>query len=288
VQDEQARMLRPRPLAVKQRRGGKPKVTRRVSEGERRSTLALAYASGYLADSIESSVDETERQRLLAQYSEIATLAGGLAHEIRNPLSTMSLNLELLVEEVEDSENPRDRRMLKKLQKVQQEAVRLNELLNDFLQFARVGDQELVPTDLNALVRDFVDFYKPTAQEYGNEVSLHLESNLPLVKLDESLIRQVLMNLAQNARQAMPDGGHLELQTFVRDGQVQLEFIDTGEGMTEATRSKIFQVFYSTKSDGSGLGLPTVRKIVEAHDGSISCESEPGRGTRFLISLPPA
>ncbi|MDA0587775.1 MAG: ATP-binding protein [Planctomycetota bacterium] len=233
-------------------------------------------------------MDETERQRLLAQYSEIATLAGGLAHEIRNPLSTMSLNLELLVEDVQDSRNPRDRRMLKKLQKVQQEAVRLNELLNDFLQFARVGDQELVPTDLNALVRDFVDFYRPTAQEYGNEISLHLESNLPLVKLDESLIRQVLMNLAQNARQAMPDGGHLELQTSVRDGRIQLEFIDTGEGMTDATRSKIFQVFYSTKSDGSGLGLPTVRKIVEAHGGSISCESEPGRGTRFLISLPPA
>lgn len=87
-------------------------------------------------------MDETERQRLLAQYSEIATLAGGLAHEIRNPLSTMSLNLELLIEDVQDSELPRDRRMLTKLQKVQQEAEQLNELLNDFLQFARVTDQE--------------------------------------------------------------------------------------------------------------------------------------------------
>lgn len=233
-------------------------------------------------------MEETERQRLLAQYSEIATLAGGLAHEIRNPLSTMSLNLELLVEEVENSENPRDQRMLRKLQKVQREAEHLNELLNDFLQFARVSEQELVPADLNAVVRDFVDFYKPTVKEHDIEVSLHLESNLPLVRLDESLMRQVLLNLAQNARQAMPDGGHLELQTSVRNRQVQLEFIDTGEGMTEFTRSKIFQVFYSTKPDGSGLGLPTVRKIVEAHNGTISCESEPGRGTRFLISLPPA
>lgn len=233
-------------------------------------------------------MDENERQRLLAQYSEIATLAGGLAHEIRNPLSTMSLNLELLIEEVEGSDNPRDMRMLKKLQKVQQEAEQLNDLLNDFLQFARVGDQELIAADLNILVREFVDFYRPTAQEHGIEVGLHLESNLPHVKLNESLLRQVLLNLAQNARQAMPEGGHLELQTSVRDGEVQLEFIDTGEGMSEKTLAKIFQVFYSTKSDGSGLGLPTVRKIVEAHDGTISCESEPGRGTRFLISLPPA
>jgi signal transduction histidine kinase len=233
-------------------------------------------------------MDETERQRLLAQYSEIATLAGGLAHEIRNPLSTMSLNLELLIEDVQDSELPRDRRMLTKLQKVQQEAEQLNELLNDFLQFARVTDQELVGTDVNVLVRDFVDFYRPTAKEYGIEVSLHLASNLPQVRVDESLMRQVLLNLAQNARQAMPDGGHLELQTFVLDDHVQLEFIDTGSGMSDATRAKIFQVFFSTKSDGSGLGLPTVRKIVEAHGGRISCESEPGRGTRFLISLPAA
>ncbi len=200
----------------------------------------------------------------------------------------MSLNLELLIEEVEDSDNPRDMRMLKKLQKVQQEAEQLNELLNDFLQFARVGDQELVAEDLNILVREFVDFYRPTAQEHGIGVSLHLESNLPHVKLNESLLRQVLLNLAQNARQAMPEGGHLELQTSVRDGEVQLEFIDTGEGMSEKTLANIFQVFYSTKADGSGLGLPTVRKIVEAHEGTISCESELGRGTRFLISLPPA
>ena len=200
----------------------------------------------------------------------------------------MSLNPELLIEEVEDSDNPRDMRMLKKLQKVQQEAEQLNELLNDFLQFARVGDQELVAEDLNILVREFVDFYRPTAQEHGIGVSLHLESNLPHVKLNESLLRQVLLNLAQNARQAMPEGGHLELQTSVRDREVQLEFIDTGEGMSEKTLANIFQVFYSTKADGSGLGLPTVRKIVEAHEGTISCESELGRGTRFLISLPPA
>jgi signal transduction histidine kinase len=86
----------------------------------------------------------------------------------------------------------------------------------------------------------------------------------------------------------MPEGGLLELQTFVRSGFVRLEFIDTGQGMNEATRSKLFQIFFSTKPNGSGLGLPTVRKIVEAHNGTITCESDPGRGTRFSIALPPA
>lgn len=231
-------------------------------------------------------MDDQERQRLVDLYSEIASLAGGLAHEIRNPLSTMSLNLELLGEELEVSENPRDQKLLKRILKVQSECRHLNEILDEFLQFARVGELELVEADLNAVVRDFVEFYQPTARELGIEISPHLESNLPPVKLDQSLMRQVLMNLARNAQQAMPDGGLLELQTFARDSEVRLEFIDTGEGMDEATRSKLFDVFFSTKQDGSGLGLPTVRKIVQAHRGTISCESERGKGTRFSIALP--
>ena len=231
-------------------------------------------------------MDNTERQRLLAQDSEIATLAGGLAHEIRNPLSTMGLSVELLIEELESSDTPRDRRMLTKLQRIQHECANLDGILNAFLQFTRAGEIELEQVDLNATVNDFVEFYRPTADEHGIEISPHPESNLPPVKLDRALFRQVLLNLARNAVQAMPDGGLLELQTFVRNDSVVLEIIDTGQGMNEQTRSKLFQVFFSTKPNGSGLGLPTVRKIVEAHNGTITCESELGRGTRFSITLP--
>lgn len=243
---------------------------------------------GLLFPKMSDTVNDDERQRLLAQYSEIATLAGGLAHEIRNPLSTMGLNVELLIEEVEDSESPRDRRMLKKLQRIQDECTNLDGILSAFLQFARVGELQLEAADLNAVVNEFVDFYRPTTNEHGVDISPHLESNLPTVRLDKSLFRQVLLNLARNAVQAMPDGGHLELQTFVRDGGVVLEIIDTGQGMNEKTRSKLFQIFFSTKPNGSGLGLPTVRKIVEAHNGTITCESEQSRGTRFSIELPAA
>lgn len=96
------------------------------------------------------------------------------------------------------------------------------------------------------------------------------------------------MNLALNAQQAMPNGGLLELQTYFRDGRVHLDLIDNGSGMDERTREKMFQAFFSTRAAGSGLGLPTARKIIEAHGGTISCESEPDRGTRFTVSLPPA
>jgi signal transduction histidine kinase len=229
-----------------------------------------------------------ERQRLVAQFAEIAALAGGLAHEIKNPISTISLNLELLAEDVAAGESPRDRRMLKKILALQQECRRLDAILEDFLKFARVGELELVNGDLNQVVRDFVEFYQTEAAANGVEISPHLAPDLPQVRLDSALFRQVLLNLALNAQQAMPRGGIIELQTRFRDGRVELDIIDNGCGMNEQTLSRIFDAFYSTKPSGSGLGLATVKRIVDAHEGRVSVESAPSRGTRFTISLPSA
>jgi two-component system, NtrC family, sensor histidine kinase HydH len=233
-------------------------------------------------------VADPERQRLLAQYVEIAALAGGLAHEIKNPLSTIGLNIELLVEDLAGAESPRDRRMLKKIEVVQRECRRLQSILDDFLKFARVGELHAEACDLNRIVTEFIEFYRPQAAECGIEISPHLAPDLPPVRLDAALFRQVLLNLALNAQQAMPKGGLLEVQTRFRDGNIQLEMIDNGSGMEPRTLEKIFEVFFSTKSGGSGLGLPTVRKIVAAHGGRIEVDSAPGRGTRFSILLPPA
>jgi two-component system, NtrC family, sensor histidine kinase HydH len=229
-----------------------------------------------------------DNERLQSQYAEIATLAGGLAHEIRNPLSTMALNLDLLAEDLSAGESPRERRMLQKVSTLRKQCLQLEKLLNDFLQFARVGSLEKQPADLNALVQEFIDFYLPQAKDQEIEISPHLAANLPLLEIDVRLFHLVLTNLSRNAQQAMPRGGVLELQTYLRDGQVMLDIIDTGEGMSRETQDKMFDAFYSTKPGGCGLGLPTVRKIVEAHGGSILCDSEPGRGTRFSISLPVA
>ncbi len=238
--------------------------------------------------SVGSSLGEQERQRYQAQYAEIASLAGGLAHEIKNPLSTIGMNLELLVEDLAEGDTPRDRRMLAKIQSIQAECHHLEDILNAFLQFTRVGELDLVEADLNGIVGEFIDFYQPQARESQIEISPHLASDLPQVKLDQLLLRQVLMNLTLNAQQSMPDGGVLEIQTYFRNGCVHLDLIDTGIGMDERTRSKMYQTFFSSRAGGSGLGLPTVRKIVEAHGGTIDCESEPGRGTHFSISLPAA
>jgi signal transduction histidine kinase len=225
--------------------------------------------------------------QLRRQYEEVAALAGGLAHEIRNPLSTMGMLLELMAEDLETPENPRDRRVLTQVKRLQRECGHLEEILNAFLQFARLGELELVESDVNQLVRDFIEFFKPQARDHAIEISPHLASDLPPIRVDRSLFRQMLLNLALNAQQAMPGGGMMELQTSFADGCVQLAIIDNGVGMDETTRAKLFDVFFSTKVGGSGLGLPTVRKIVEAHQGRIACQSELGRGTRFVISFLP-
>lgn len=227
-----------------------------------------------------------EREQFRQQYNEIASLAGGLAHEIRNPLSTIRMNLDLLAEDLQTIEGPLRQRMLSKMDRIQNEAHHLEEVLDAFLLFVRAGELELADEDLSRIVEEFVRFYEPEAAGRNIAVSRHLSAELPTVRVDRSLIRQVLMNLVRNAQQAMPEGGTLEVQTYRRGDQVCLDVIDSGCGMDETARRRMFQAFFSTRPGGSGLGLPTVRKIVEAHAGSVVCESEPGRGSRFSLCFP--
>ena len=235
---------------------------------------------------MEMPDEQQERKRLQAENTELATLAGGLAHEIRNPLSTIGMNLELLAEELENDDSQRARRMLRRIANLQGECRNLEEILNAFLQFARAGELHLSDGNLNTIVSDYVDFLEPQANSMEVELRPHLDSDLPVVLLDKSLMRQALVNLCRNAIEAMPEGGSIDLLTRTRGEDVVLEIIDTGKGMDEKTRAQMFQAFFSTRSGGSGLGLPTVRRIVEAHHGRISCESEVGKGTRFTITLP--
>ncbi len=225
-------------------------------------------------------------QRLLQQYTEIATLAGGLAHEIKNPLSTIRLNLELLAEDFADAETPRERRALAKLKVVERECHRLQRFLDDFLNFAKLRSLRLEPCDLNELILRLVDFFNPQVDGAVIETICYLDPNLPRVVLDRETFQGALINLVLNARQAMPHGGQLVLRTMQTATGVALDLIDTGCGMDERTQERVFEAFFSTKQGGSGLGLPTTRKIIEAHGGRISVQSELGKGTRFTIELP--
>lgn len=226
-------------------------------------------------------------QKLVDQYTEIARLAGGLAHEIRNPLSTIRLNMELLAEDFSSQpDNPLHRRALAKVQVVQRECQRLQDLLDDFLNFAKVRRLKLEPSNLNDQVRQVLKFFQPKSAESRIEVLEFLAADLPTVLLDREAFHGALLNLLLNAQQAMPNGGQLVVRTNTTADGVALDLIDTGCGMDKDTLAQIFDAFFSTKPGGSGLGLPTARKIIEAHGGQILVQSEPGRGTQFTIKLP--
>ena len=233
-----------------------------------------------------SPPEKSTEQELRDKYLEIAELAGGLAHEIRNPLSTISLNIGVLKEELHESESPRDLRMLRRIESIQAECVRLEAFLDEFLQFARVTEPHRQRCDLTDFVQELIQFVRLVLKGQDIEVSPHLDADLPAVSIDQAQFRRALLNLIRNAQQALPNGGVLEFQAYRAEADVVLEIIDNGQGIPETARETIFETFYSTKPGGSGLGLPTTRKIVEAHQGTIQCASEVGKGTRFRITLP--
>ncbi|MEZ6073813.1 MAG: histidine kinase dimerization/phospho-acceptor domain-containing protein [Pirellulales bacterium] len=214
---------------------------------------------------------EDVRRRLVDQYTEMARLAGGLAHEIRNPLSTIRLNIELLAEEFADSDLPRDRRALAKFQLIQSECQRLEDLLNRFLDFAKPQKLRLEPTDLNALLAEVLDFFQPRADEAKIEVVRYPTPDLPIVLVDPEAIRATVLNLLINALQAMPGGGQLVAHTRRTPRGVALDLIDTGCGMSEETLDRAFPGLTRRRRTVRDLGWPPLRRSSSRTAAASTC-----------------
>src|SRR3989440_5239984 len=219
------------------------------------------------------------RTRQAERLAELGTLTGGLAHEIKNPLSTVQLNLQLLREDL-DPAWPGYSRLASRMTTVQKETARLRDILDDFLRYAGKMEIDRKPTDVSQVLEDLVDFYAP--QAHLQRVQLRVRHGDGPIKsmLDEKLIKQAILNLMINALQAMPaEGGEIILSARRQDDQLLIEIIDTGKGMSQEVQDKIFDAYYSTKSGGTGLGLAISRRIVEEHGGKISVRSEPDKGS---------
>lgn len=249
-----------------------------------------------------------QRARTAERLAEMGTLAGGLAHEIKNPLSTIGLNLQLLQEDMaalsDGGPLPGDAadklgRTQRRLESLRREADRLRDILEDFLRFAGRMKLDLQPVDLHAVVQELVDFFEPQAAASGVQVRTQLQASPSVAAVDAALLKQALLNLLINATQAMQqarekdaaNGGARDLiirteSTGDRGREIELHVIDTGPGIASDVQEKVFQPYFSTKRGGTGLGLPTSRRIVEEHGGRITVHSEPGRGSDFTIMVP--
>lgn len=225
-------------------------------------------------------------QQLQVQYAELAQIAGSLAHEIKNPLSVIRMNMELVEEELVDAESLRERRVWTKIQTVHDQCVRLERLLNDFLKFAKLRDLELSVGSLNKQITMVLDMYEAQSQSQNVEIVRYMDPELPAMRMDVETLQAALANLIKNALESMPDGGELTVRTHLTASGIAMDLIDTGCGMSEDTALNMFTAFYTTKPAGSGLGLPMARKVVSAHGGRIGVESEEGHGTKFTLEFP--
>ena len=239
---------------------------------------------------------DERRDRLADEKAFLVRLADGLAHEIKNPLSTMAINLALLQEEWERAgavrnperpeRTPREERSLKRVRTLQREVQRLEQILEDFLHYARGGEVNRKPDDLARIVRELVEFVEPEDERAHIRHHVLLPVGLPLVRVDEAHLKQAVLNLLVNARQAMPEGGELLVQMRRVANEVELTVTDTGSGMSPEKMQRCFDEYWSDKKGGTGLGLSTARRIIEEHGGRITVVSEVGRGTSFTIALP--
>lgn len=230
--------------------------------------------------------EERSERKAEENWADIVALVGGLVHEVRNPLSTVRLNIQLLREELESCSSTEAQKALRRLVIIEKETARVTEILDDILGFVKPEVPEFVTVRVNELMEEILDFFQPTAKENRVRILTHLDSSLPNCRTDPKLLRQATLNLLINAKDAMPEGGDLIVRTSHRGDSVCIEITDTGVGMTEEAKSKIFKPFFSTKRNGTGLGLPTVKRILDRIGGRVSVESEPGKGSSFRLFLP--
>jgi len=247
---------------------------------------------GNVTGAVIVSLDVSKRTRLedevvrQARTQSLANLGASIAHEIRNPLNAMSLNLQLVREAILDNSKASTEEQVDNLNLILQEISRLDSIVSNFLQFARPQKTMLSLENPNEAVQVVISMLTEQARKQGVELRSAL-SQLPKIPMDKSRLVEAIFNLAQNAIQALKDHGHVEISTSLVKDQVLIRVQDNGPGITDDTKEKIFDLYFSTKAvDGTGLGLPYAERIVKDHHGSLSLETEVGKGSTFIISLP--
>lgn len=261
-------------------------------------------AAGTIRTLSRRAVAAQQRATRAERLAEIGAMTSGLAHEIRNPLSTIGLNAQLLTEAIDDLPiDDADRQpIVRRIGTLERESERLRGILADFLDYA--GEIHLVkaPCDLNAIVDELIDFFTPQAEHRGIRVRADLLSSPDGLNalVDANHLKQALLNLMLNATQAMapsdtpPPGRPTLGDLIIRTSETTIDdqpawaihVIDTGPGMEPAVAARIFAPYFTTKAGGTGLGLPTAKRLIEEHGGTLSLHSEPGKGTDFTIALP--
>ena len=249
--------------------------------------------SGYIIQ-IDDITEKRLREVLMRRMENLArltNLAASVAHEIKNPLGAISIHIQLIQKTLKKARKsggmlPDEKYAEKYLETVNEEIDRLNQIIVDFLFAVRPVSADLQKVEPVALLQSFADFVKAELEEKGIGLQTEFPAQAPHILLDPKLLRQVLNNLVQNSVAAMPDGGVLWMSAAVKNERFFLTVADSGQGMDEKTAERIFEPYFTTKVQGTGLGLTMVYKIIKEFGGDIDVKSFPGEGTLFTMSFP--
>ncbi|MFA6033464.1 MAG: ATP-binding protein, partial [Myxococcota bacterium] len=249
----------------------------------------LVGESGVLRGALVIGEDTTEKVRTKQQLIQserlaaIGRLAAQMTHEVRNPLSSIGLNAELLDETLGESQDPEAKRLLGAIQR---EISRLTEITEEYLRLSRPSHGKPRPVSVNEVLSDVAGFVAVEFMRASVRTALDLGEGLAMVDADPNRLRQVFMNVIRNAFESMPGGGAITIRTMAAPKGVAIEISDTGQGVAAEAMPHLFDLFYSTKETGFGLGLALASQIITEHGGTIACTSEKGKGSTFRIVLP--
>jgi two-component system, NtrC family, sensor histidine kinase HydH len=225
---------------------------------------------------------QTEEQlRRADRLSALGELSAGMAHEIRNPLGSIKGAVEIL----KDDYAPDDAKY-EFIGILLKETDRLNRIVQEFLGFSRPKQPEFRQADLNEAIESVLTLTTQEARKAGVKIDKKLDPDIGKRSLDAGMLKQAFLNLVLNAIQAMPSGGVLTVESRLRSDAIEVKIVDTGVGIPEGDRKKLFSPFFTTKKSGTGLGLAITYRIIENHRGRIDVASEQGKGTTFTVSLP--
>lgn len=256
--------------------------------------IAAAIGAGLLVVGLIYVLNLIRKNRILEKARQSAQRAAergivgsGIAHEIRNPLNSMNMNLQMLEEELQGARGLEGSDTIEMLRSMQGEIKRIKSLIDNFLQFSRPATPHFEIKSLNEVLTTIARFLQADFRQSEVDLSVDLEPLLPSVEIDEAQLRQALLNILGNARQVVPAGGSVRIASRAGSGgDVIVEIADTGPGIPAEVLEKIFEPFFSKRAGGTGLGLAIARQMIENHEGRIEVESTPGRGTTFRIRLP--